>query len=145
MSAQLVGGAINQKMGTLNVAAPAAFGRGDLVTLAAGLAVAAADAAVANLAVALDMFPDVEFEGVKNRIDIAYLGEDQEVIMPFQGAAAAQAQIGVRYGILALNGGTVNLADAVNAAFLVRRFGDGTAIGDLTGTVHGVFTDAVSL
>ena len=144
MSVQFVG-ATNQKMGTVPVAAPATFNRGDLVTLVNGLAVAAPDNAVANLAVALDMFPDVEYEGVKGRVDIAYLGDDQEVVLPFQGAAIAVANIGMPFNILALNGGTVNLALNNAASFIIRRFGDGVAVGDLTGTVVGVFTDAVSL
>jgi hypothetical protein len=145
MSVQFVG-AMN-KMGPVGIAANTIVARGDLIRLVNGLVVPVVDATVANMAVALELNPDGDYEGTKTQVDLAYLGEDQEVEMPFVdvGGGIAVADIGVSYNILALNGGTVNL-DAVNApAFVVRRFGQGVAVGAATGTVIGVFLDAVSL
>jgi hypothetical protein len=143
MPARIIGQPLN--MGPLNIAANTIVAHGDLVTLAAGLAIPVADATVADIAIAMDGMPDPDFGGVKTQIDVARVGEDVEIEMPFQGAAIAQASIGVTYNLLALNGGTVNLA-AVNApAFTVLRLGRNTAMGAVTGFVIGVIIDTAAL
>jgi hypothetical protein len=146
MSVLHVHGSIFQKMGTVGIVAPTVLRRGDLVRVVNGLATAPADAANTSLAVALDMFPDVEYEGTKARIDIGYLGEEIEVEMPFVdvGGGIAVADIGASFNILAANGGTVNLDANAQACFKVLRFGPTTVVGAATGTVIGSFLDAAS-
>lgn len=143
MSVQFVG-AVNQKMGPVGIAAITQVARGDLIRIINGLVVPVVDATVANMAVALERNPDPDFEGVKTQVDLGYLGEDVEIEMPFQGAAWAVAMVGQSYNILALNGGTVNLALQAAPAFKILRGAPGTAVGATTGTVVGVIIDSAA-
>jgi hypothetical protein len=121
--------------------------RGEVVQVVAGLVTAGTANMVANLAVALDKYPDTEYEGTKTRVDLALLGEDQEVEIGFTGATLTAAIVGGGgpYGLNASSGVvTVDLSDTTNDAFIPRRLGRDTAIGDTTGYLVGVFLDSVS-
>ena len=132
--------------GPVAINAATTVARNDLVRVVNGLVVPVVDDTVVDMAVVLDSLPDADYEEgatLKPTVQLARLGEDCEVEMPFTGAIA-QVDVGLTFNILALNGGTVNLDDVTDPAFTVRRFGEGVAVGDTTGTVVGVFLDSVS-
>lgn len=139
---RLIGAPIN--MGPVKVNTGATIVRGNLVRVVSGEVTTIADAAVAGIALAMDKYPDAEYGGTKTEVELARLGEDIEVEMPFSGAALAQGNLGTSFNILAANGGTVNLASSVTPAFKVLRIGRDTALGDTTGYVIGVFLDSVT-
>jgi hypothetical protein len=143
VAARIIGQPIN--MGPHNVTAGQTIARGGLVTSVSGLLTVAANAAVANIALAMDKWPDADYGGTKTGIDIAYLGEDVEIEMPFSGATLAATHIGGSFGILAADGGTVNLANTTNLAFQVHRLGQNTNLGATTGFLIGVILDSAAL
>lgn len=134
-----------QTMGPVKVDSGATIARGDFVTVAAGLVTAIGAAANANLAVALDSYPDSEYEGTKEQVALAYLGEDAEIEVPFTKATPlADGDIGG--GPFALTAaGEVDLAVTVDGVFIPRRLGRDTEIGDTSGYLVGVVLDAASL
>ncbi len=125
--------------------------RNDLVRVVNGLVVAVAAGAQANLAVALEPFPDPEYEEgalAKPMIDLALLGEDFDVEIPFvttDSDGILQTHIAPTVGYDITADGVVNLESTTQGVFRIRRLGDGTQFGDLTGEVIGVFNDAAAL
>jgi hypothetical protein len=138
-------------MGPVAVDDTATIIRGEVVQLSSGEVVAGTSNMVANLAVALDKFPDAEYEGTKAVVNLALLGEDVEVEIPFattDTAGITQSQVGGGgpFGLNATSGAVVvDLTDTTNDAFTPRRLGRDTSLGDMTGYVIGVFLDSVSL
>lgn len=140
--------------GPVAVNESATIERNALVRVASGLVVAMADGANANLAVALDSFPDAEYEEgstAKPEVQLALLGEHIEVELPFlfgslgTTGALAQSAIGNASAYRITAAGAVNLDSTTNGVFHVRRLGRDTAIGDATGFLIGVVTDAAAL
>ena len=134
-------------MGTVPVAGGATVTRNEFVRVVNGLAVAMTDGADAQLAVALDKFPDDEYEGTKGRVDLAYLGDDQEVEVPFvttDPGGIVAADIGAADLFRVTAAGVVNLESTTNGVFKIRRLSRDTKLGDLTGFVVGVVSDAAS-
>ena len=139
-----------------NVAGPvtvddsAEIARNDLVRVASGIVVAMADGGNAGLAVALDGFPDAEYEEgstAKPMVQLGLVGEDFEIELPLvtaeESTAIEQSDIGA--GPYRINAdGAVNLESTTQGVFTIRRLGPDTAFGDLTGTVVGVITDAAA-
>lgn len=125
--------------------------RNDMVRVVDGLVVAMADGANANLAVALEPFPDAEYEEgpiAKPMIDLALLGEDFEVEVPFvttDSDGILQTHIAPANAFRVNADGIVNLESTTNGVFRIRRLGNGTDFGDLTGNVIGVVNDAAAL
>lgn len=140
-----------QTMGPVAVDDTATIIRGEVVQLSSGEVVAGTSNMVANLAVALDKYPDSEYEGTKSVVNLALLGEDTEVEVPFEttdtaGITQSQVAGGGPFGLNASSGVvTVDLEDTTNDAFIPRRLGRDTSLGDMTGYVVGVFLDSVSL
>jgi len=134
-------------MGTLPVGSGATVTRNQFARVVDGVVVAMVDGGNANLVVALDKFPDVEYEGTKARVDFAYLGEDQEIEVPFvttDGGGIVAANIGAANPFRITAAGVVNLESTTNGVFIIRRLGRETKLTDLTGFVVGVVTDAAS-
>lgn len=133
-----------QSMGPVKVNSGETIARGDFVTITAGLVNAIAAATADNLAVALDMYPDSEYEGTKEKVGLALLGEDCEIEVPFTKATAlADTDIGA--GPFALTAaGEVDLAVTVGGVFTPRRLGRDTDLGATSGYLIGVVTDAAS-
>lgn len=134
-------------MGTVPVASGATVTRNEFVRVVNGLAVAMVDGGNAQLAVALDKFPDTEFEGTKARVDLAYLGEDQEIEVPFvttDPGGIVATDIGAADLFRLTAAGVVNLESTTNGVFKIRRLGRDTKLTDLTGFVVGVVSDAAS-
>jgi hypothetical protein len=131
-------------MGPVAINSATVIERNQLVRVVSGLVTTVADAATAGLALSAEKMPDAEYAGgPKPAVGLIKLGEDCEVEMPFSGAALTQAMIGGGpYNILAANGGTVNLALTAAGVFKPLRLGRNTKIGDTTGFLVGVFTDA---
>jgi hypothetical protein len=141
-----------QLMGPVAVAPAATIVRNAVVKVVSGEVTAIADGDSANLAVAMDKYPDVDFAGTKTKVDLVRLGEDAEVEVPFNHAGSdpgdvlAQADIGGGpFRLLAATGGTIELSSTSNGVFIPLRVGRDTKIGDKTGYLVGVFTDAASL
>jgi hypothetical protein len=144
MSIRFIGPIV--QMGPVLRKSDATLVRGRLVRVASGETVAMTDAATTGFAVALDSNPDSEYEGTKTMVQLARLGENQEVEIRFSGAALTQAMIGGGpYNILAANGGTVNVAATAQGVFRPLRVGRDTKLGDTSGYLIGVFTDTASL
>jgi hypothetical protein len=144
MSVRMIGP--ETKMGTLPVGSGATVTRNQFARVASGVVVAMADGSNANLVVALDKFPDVEYEGTKARVDFAYLGEDQEIEVPFSAGVGGivAANIGAADAFRITAAGVVNLESTTNGVFIIRRLGRDTKLTDTTGFVVGVVTDAAS-
>jgi hypothetical protein len=141
-----------QLMGPVKVASAVTLVRNAVVRVASGEVTNIADGSNANLAVAMDKFPDVDYAGTKTQIDLIRLGEDAEVEVPFNHAGSdpadvlAQADIGGGpFRLLATGGGTIELSSTTNGVFIPLRVGRDTKLGDKTGYLVGVFTDAASL
>jgi hypothetical protein len=141
-----------QWMGPVAVDTTATIVRNTVVQVVSGEVVPVTDGADANLAIAMDKYPDPDYGGVKTKVDLVRLGEDIEVEVPFTHAGSdpgdvlAQGDIGGGpFDILALNGGTVELGSTADGVFIPLRLGRDTQIGDKTGYLVGVFTDAASL
>jgi hypothetical protein len=139
-------------MGPVAVDTTATIVRNAVVAVSSGKVVAVTDAATANLAVAMDKYPDADYGGTKTQVDLVRLGEDQEIEVPFTHAGNTGADVlaqadfgGGPFEILATNGGTIELAATSAGVFVPLRLGRDTAVGDKTGYLIGVFTDAASL
>ena len=144
MSRRLIGP--TQLMGPVAVNTAATIVRNAVVRVTSGTVSAVADGADANLALAMDSYPDAEFRGTKSQVDLARLGEDCEIEVPFAGATAlAQTHFGGGpYRLLATAGGTVDIGSTVNGVFTPLRPGRNTRLGNTSGFLIGVFTDAAS-
>jgi hypothetical protein len=141
-----------QLMGPVAVAPAATIVRNAVVKVVSGEVTEISDGDDVNLAVAMDKFPDVDFAGTKTKVDLVRLGEDAEVEVPFThpgsdpGDVLAQSDIGGGpFDILAADGGTIDLSSTADGVFIPLRLGRDTLIGDKTGYLVGVFTDAASL
>lgn len=137
----------HQLMGPIAVDDSATIVRGQFVRVVSGEVTAIADGANANLAVALDKYPDAEYEGTKAQVDVARLGEDCEIEAPFVTTDSAGI-IATHVGGTALRinaSGIVNLESTTNGVFTILRLGRETSFGDLTGYVQGVVSDAASI
>lgn len=150
MAVRLIGA--TQLMGPVAVDATAVIERNAVVQIVSGEVVPVTDGADTNLAVAMDKFPDPEYGGVKTQIDVVRLGEDVEVEVAFTHSGTgptdvlAQSDIGGGpFDILALGGGTIDLDSTADGVFIPLRLGRDTQLGDKTGYLVGVFTDAASL
>jgi len=135
-----------QTMGPVDVDSSATIARGDFVTVSSGNVVAISLGTNSNLAVALDKYPDTEYEGTKVHVDLALLGEDTEIEVPFvttDSAGIEQADIGGGPYRLEADG-DVDIDSSSNGVFTIRRLGRETQLGDLTGYVVGVVSDAAS-
>ena len=137
-----------QWMGPIEVDDSAEIARGDFVTVTAGEATEIATGTNVNLAVALDKYPDDEYEGTKTRIDVGRLGEDCEIEVAFETADTA----GIEVADLRNTGpyrlhedGYVDIDSTANGVFQALRLGRDTQYGDMTGFIVGVVTDAASL
>jgi len=140
-----------QRHGPVRVDESAVIERNHVVRLVDGFVVEMVDGADENLAVAIDFFPDPEWEEgptAKPAVQLALLGEDFEVELPFEtedSGGVTQAVIGGGpYDLLAEAGGVVDLDSTTDGVFIPRRLGYGTQLGDLTGTLIGVVTDAAA-
>jgi hypothetical protein len=149
VSRRLIGSV--QLMGPVAVDSTATIVRNAVVRVDSGEVKAIANGSNAGLALAMDKYPDAEYAGTKTRVDLARLGEDHEIEVPFQhdgttaGDVLAQSDIGGGpFRLLAAGGGTVELASTTNGVFQPLRLGRDTQIGDKTGFLIGVFTDAAS-
>jgi hypothetical protein len=144
MSVRFIGP--EQKMGPVAVDDTATIVRNQFVRVVSGEVKAIGAGSNANLAVAMDKYPDTEYEGTKIQVDLALLGEDQEIEVPFvttDSAGIVQSNVGGGpYALTAA--GVVNLEVTSSGVFTVRRLGRETSLGDLTGFVVGVVTDAAS-
>lgn len=141
MSVRLIGA--HNLMGPVAVNTSATIVRNSLVRVASGLVTTVTTATTVGLAVALDKYPDTDFGGTKTQVQLARLGEDQEVEVAFSGAAVAAATFGGGpYRVL--DGGTVDLGSTTGGVFTPLRLGRNTAIGATTGFLVGVFSDAAS-
>lgn len=151
MAVRFIGATRNH--GPVAVDDTATIERNALVQLSSGEVVAMTDGANAALAVALDKFPDAEYEEgstAKPMVQLALLGEDTEIELPFlfgslgSTGAIAQSNIGAASPYRITAAGAVNLDSTTNGVFTIRRLGRDTAIGDATGFVIGVVTDAAA-
>lgn len=141
MSVRLIGA--HNLMGPVAVDTTATIVRNSLVRVAAGLVTGVTTATAAGLAVALDKYPDTDYAGTKTQVQLARLGEDQEVEVPFAGAALVAADIGGGpFRVLA--SGTVDIDVTTGGVFHPLRLGRDTAIGDTAGYLVGVFLDSAS-
>lgn len=142
MSVRIIGP--DPKMSLVPVNSGATITRNQFVEIASGEAVALTAAPQANIAVSLENFPDAEYEGTRTSIDIALLGEDQEIEVPFSTAATiAIADIGAGpYALTAA--GVVDIDTTTNGVFIIRRLGRETEFGAASGYVVGVITDAAA-
>lgn len=135
-----------QSMGPVAVDTGDVIARGDFVTVTSGTASDIVLGSNTNLAVALDKYPDDEYEGTKTKIDVALLGEDKEIEVPFVTVAVGgieQTDIGGgNYRLTAA--GLVDIDSTSNGVFLIRRLSRDTKFTDLTGFVVGVVLDAAS-
>jgi hypothetical protein len=100
----------------------------------------------------MDMYPDPEYGGVKTKVDLARLGEDMEVEVPFLHPSTDSADVleqaafgGGPFDILALNGGTIDISSTTDGVFTPLRLGRNTQLGDKAGFLIGVFTDDAAL
>jgi len=135
-----------QTMGPVDVDSSATIARGDFVTISSGTVSAISLGSNTNLAVALDGYPDTEYEGTKTQVDLALLGEDTEIEVPFVTAdSAGIEQTDIGGGAYRLEAdGDVDIDSTSNGVFTIRRLGRDTQLGDLTGYVVGVVSDAAS-
>lgn len=143
MSVRFVGA--YQKMGPVTVDTSAVIARGDFVQInAAGAAEAVAAGDNTHLAVALDKYPDTEYEGTKSRIEIARLGEDCEIEVPLWTSSTVSAAVvgGGPFAITAA--GEVNVDVTTNGVFSVLRTSRDTEFGAATGYLVCVVSDAAS-
>jgi hypothetical protein len=139
-------------MGPVAVDTTATILRNSIVRVASGKVTNVVAGSNANLAIAIDKYPDPDYGGTKTRVELGRVGEDIEIEVPFThagtgaGDVLAQADIGAGpFRLLATAGGTVELASTTNGVFTPLRLGRNTKIGDKTGFLVGVFTDAASL
>lgn len=139
-------------MGPVAVNTAATIVRNSIVKVDSGQVTNISDGDNTNLAVAMEKYPDADYGGTKTRVELMRLGEQVEVEVPFThtGATAgdvlAQSDIGGGpFELLAAGGGTVELAETATGVFIPLRVGRDTKIGDKTGFLVGVFTDAASL
>lgn len=131
------------RMGPVKADTGDTIARGDIVQITSGTASDLTAGAKVNLAVALDSYPDAEYEGTKTHIEVALLGEDIEIEVPFALAGGiGQANIGEDYGFLAT--GVLDLTDTTDVAFRIRRLGRDTSFTDTSGYVIGVMLDSAS-
>lgn len=144
MSVRLVGP--YQVMGPVAVDSGATIAKDTLIQVAAGVVTALAANDNTGLAVALDSYPDAEYEGTKTHVELAILGGSTEIELPFVDAGGiTQAEIGGTFSLTTAAGGTVNTAAAgTGPAFTVRRLSRDSKIGDTAGYVIGVITDAAA-
>lgn len=135
-----------QQMGPVEVDTQDTLTRGDFVTVSSGTVSAISAGSNANLAVSLDKYPDTEYEGTRTEVELALLGEDTEIEVPFvttDSAGIEQADIGG--GPYALTAdGEVDIDTTANGVFTIRRLGREATYGNLTGYVVGVVSDAAS-
>jgi hypothetical protein len=150
MAVRLIGP--EQWMGPVAVDTTATIVRGTVVRVDAGEVKPVADGSNVNLAIAMDKYPDPDYGGVKTQVDLVRLGEDCEVEVPFThdgagpGDVLAQADFGGGpFRLLAAGGGTIELDSTSDGVFIPLRLGRDTQVGDKTGYLVGVFTDAASL
>jgi hypothetical protein len=150
MAVRLIGP--EQWMGPVAVDTTATIVRGNVVYVVSGEVKPVVDGANANIAVAMDKYPDADYGGTKTKVDLVRLGEDCEVEVPFThagttaGDVLAQADFGGGpFRLLATGGGTIELDSTSNGVFIPLRVGRDTKVGDKTGYLIGVFTDAASL
>jgi len=150
MAVRIVGAEL--LMGPVAVDTTATIIRNSVVRVDAGKVKNVVAGSNANLAVAIDKYPDPDYGGTKTKVELGRLGEDIEVEVPFTHAGTegtdvlAQADIGGGpFRLLATAGGTIELASTTNGVFTPLRLGRDTKIGDKTGFLVGVFTDAASL
>lgn len=140
MSVRLVGP--YQVMGPVPVAAGATIAKDTLIQVAGGEVTALLADDATGIAVALDSFPDAEYEGTKTHVELAILGSDTEIEIPFTDAGGiTKAEIGATFSLTAV-GTVVTSAAGAGAAFTVRRLSRDTKIGDTAGYVIGVIADA---
>jgi hypothetical protein len=139
-------------MGPVAVDSTATIVRNSIVRVASGKVTNVANGSNANLAIAIDKYPDPDYGGTKTKVELGRVGEDIEIEVPFthagtgSGDVLAQADIGGGpFRLLAASGGTIELASTTNGVFTPLRLGRNTKIGDKTGFLVGVFTDAASL
>lgn len=136
--------------GPVAVDSSATIVRNAVVRVVSGVVVAMSDGGNTNLAVALDKFPDAEYEEgstSKPMVQLGLLGEDVEVELPFvttDTGGIVQTNIGAASAYRLTAAGVVNLESTTNGVFTIRRLGYGSALGDLTGTVVGVVSDAAA-
>jgi len=134
------------KMGPVAVDDTAVIARNQFVRVLNGEVTTIVAGADENLAVAMDKYPDDEYEGTKVSVDLALLGEDQEIEVPFvttDSGGIAQTDIGNGPFELTADG-VVDLEETTDGVFIIRRLGRETSLGDLTGFVVGVVTDEAS-
>lgn len=147
MSIRLVGQPIS--MGPVTVDTTATIVRGYVVQVASGLVTAVADGDNSGLALAMDKFPDSFYEGTKATVNLVRLGREVEVEIPFTHTQTTSTDVlgaadigGGPFRLLATNGGTIELASTTNGVFTPLRLGRDTKLGDATGYLIGVFSDA---
>lgn len=136
-----------QWMGPVPVDDTATIKRGHFVRVDGGEVKAIATGSNANLAVALDKYPDDEYEGTKARVDLGRLGEDCEIEVPFETVDTAGilgANIGNTTALRLHEDSYVDLDSTTNGVFRILRLGRDTKFGDMTGFVVGVVNDAAS-
>lgn len=133
------------RMGPVPVANAATFAKNDILAVAAGVAAKAGANAAAGLCVAMAPWPDADFVGTRDGVDVGRLGEDTEVELNFEGAALAAGDIGRLRPINAAQNVDMAALASANDVFQILRLGDQTSFGDTTGTVVGVFLDSASL
>lgn len=145
MSVRFIGP--HQNMGPVPIDAATAVQRGDVVRVVSGLVVPIVINTVANMAAVMETNPDPEREepGGKTQVDLARLGEDTEVEMPFVAPVGGitAAMIGGTFAITA--SGNIDVAVTATPSFKVLRLSRDTAFTNLTGFVQGVFLDSASL
>lgn len=142
MSVRIIGA--DPTMTAVPVNSGATITRNQFVTLSSGEAVAIGASPTANLAISMENFPDAEYEGTRTQIDVALLGEDQEIEVPFTTATTiAKADIGA--GPFALTAaGVVDIDVTASGVFTIRRLGRETEFGAASGYVVGVVSDAAA-
>ena len=134
------------KYTTVAVDSTASFSKGDIVIVSSGQVTGNAGGDTQGITLALQDFPDSEYEGTQSAVEVVMLGNDCELKHEFTGYTAAAAWVGSKFVVAAGAGAqTIDLSAATTAGvFTVTRFDEGTASGDTTGFVVGVFDDAAT-
>lgn len=137
-----------QVMGPVAVDSSATISKGDFVQInAAGAAEAIAAKDATNLAVALDKYPDTEYEGTKSMIEVARLGEDVVLEVPiFTSSTVSAAILGStsKFWVTATGQINVDVESATLGVFHVVGLSRDTSFGDSSGYLRVVVDDSAA-